>query len=174
MRVGNAVLRLNHRVIDLRNANEEDAVSTVHHEQSLVAERIRKPCARCEIVRLEPNFSRGWEQWIRYQSCRGECLQVPANTEAKREPIGHTYRVLRKRGVFVRVRMGSGAAEILHIIVRHLMSVGAKWRKAHAGFHGLERVGIDLDRIKKIFAALLVRKEVEDLGEQRIPSNFQR
>src|SRR5215467_4862369 len=75
MRVGNAVLRLNHRVIDLRNANEEDAVSTVHHEQSLVAERIRKPCARCEIVRLEPNFSRGWEQWIRYQSCRGECCR---------------------------------------------------------------------------------------------------
>src|SRR5690242_16888944 len=64
LRVGDAVLRLHDRVVNLRNADVEDSVSGAHDQRAVVANGISQPGAWSEIVRLERNFSGGREQWI--------------------------------------------------------------------------------------------------------------
>ena len=49
--------------------------------------------------------------------------------------VGDADRVLRERGIFVGIRMRGGAAEILQIVVRDLVRVGAQRRELESGFH---------------------------------------
>lgn len=59
--VGDSVFRLDDRVVDLRNADIEDAVSRARDQRSLVPKGIRQPRTGGKIVRLERNFSRWWK-----------------------------------------------------------------------------------------------------------------
>src|SRR5262249_44737988 len=80
--------------------------------------------------------------------------------------------VLRKRGVFIRIWMRSRAAEVLQIIMRDLVRVGAKRRKLKPRFLWLKRERIHLDRVKEILPALLAGEEVIDPGQQRVAAEF--
>jgi len=69
---------------------------------------------------------------------------------------------LRKGGVFIGVRVRCGAAEILEIVVRDLMRIGAKGGKLQSALPGFECERVDLEGIEKVFATLLVGEEVID------------
>ena len=124
--VGDAVIGLDDRVVNLRNADEEDAVSGADDEGTLVAEGVGESGARGEVIRLERNFA-GWrEQRVGDESCSSEGLQVPADAEIQRQVVGDADGVLCEGGVFVGVGMRGGAAEVLQIVMRDFMGVGAQ------------------------------------------------
>lgn len=65
--VGDSILRLNGRVIDLRNSHEEDAISRADEQRAFAAEGIGEPGVRGEIIRLKRNFAGRREQRIGQQ-----------------------------------------------------------------------------------------------------------
>jgi len=86
--------------------------------------------------------------------------------------VGDADGVLREGGVFVGVGIGGRAAEVLQVVVRDFVSVGAQRRECESGFHRLEGEGIDLDGIEKIFAALLAGEEIVDRGEEAVAAEL--
>ncbi|MFZ1142932.1 MAG: hypothetical protein WAN76_27445 [Candidatus Sulfotelmatobacter sp.] len=101
--VGDAVIGLDDRVVNLRNADEEDAVSGADDEWTLVAEGVSQSGARGEVIRLERNFA-GWrEQRVGDESCSSKGLQVPTDAEIERQVVGDADGVLCEGGVFVGV-----------------------------------------------------------------------
>src|SRR5579864_5555770 len=94
--VGDAVFGLDDRVVDLRDADEEEAVSGADNEGASVAEGVSESGARREVVGFEGNFAGGWKQRIGEQSGSGERLQVPADSEIERQVVGDADGVLRK------------------------------------------------------------------------------
>ena len=79
--VGDAVFGLDDRVVNLRNAHEENAVSGAHHQRPRVAERVGKSRPRRKVIRLERNLARRRKQRVRDQSYSGKRLQVPAHAQ---------------------------------------------------------------------------------------------
>ena len=68
LRVGDTVIGLDDGVVNLGNADEEDAISGADYERTLFAEGIGQAATWCEIVGLEGDFA-GWrEQGIRKES----------------------------------------------------------------------------------------------------------
>src|SRR5205814_1530559 len=174
MRVGDPVFRLNYRVVNLRNADEKDAVSGANDQRAPVAQRVCQPGAWGEIVWLKWHFAGRREQRIREQPLGGEGLKIPTNSQIHREMIGQAHRVLREGGIFIGIRMRYGAAKIVQVVMRHLVRVGpqrGELKRSHLRFEG-ER--IDLDGIEEIFAALLAREEIKNLGDERIAAELQR
>src|SRR5882724_206683 len=86
--------------------------------------------------------------------------------------VGNSDRVLGESGIFIGVGIRGGAAEVLQIVVRDFVSVGAQRRELEPRFHRLKRKRIYLERIEEIFAALLARKKIVDLGEQAITAEL--
>ena len=128
----------------------------------LVSQRIGKPGARSKIVRLKWELAGRREQRTGDQPRGLERLQIPAYAEVQSEPVRHANGVLRKGGVLIGVRMRGGAAEILEIVVRDLMRVGAKGAKLQSALPGFECERVDLDGIEKVFTTLLAGEEVID------------
>lgn len=174
LRVGDAVLCLDNRVVDLGNANVENPVPGPHNQRTFIAKRVCKACARSEVIWLKRDFSRRPEERVRDQILGGKGLQVPSHDNVNGEVICHADSILSKCGVFSRIGVRSGAPEILQIVVRYLMGIGPQRRKLQAGLSGPKRERIDLDRIEKIFTALLAGEEVVDRGEERIAAELQR
>ena len=115
--VGDSVFGLDDRVVDLRNADEEDAVSSADDQRTRVAEGVGESGARSEIVGLERDLARRREQWVGEEPGGGEGLQVPADAETHRKMVGDANGVLGEGGVVVAVGVRGGAAEILQIVV---------------------------------------------------------
>ncbi len=65
LRVADAVLGGDGRVVDLRNANVEHSITRADDERVRPAEGVGESGARAEVVRIEGNFARGREQRIR-------------------------------------------------------------------------------------------------------------
>ena len=171
--VGDAVFSGNGGVVNLRNADVENSVSGANNEWMFFAERIGEADARAEVKGFERNFARGWEEWIRNQSRSGEGLQIPAHAGINGEVVGDANRVLGEGGVIIGIGMRGGLAEILDVVLRHGVGVGAQRRERQSGFHGREGEGVHFDGIEKIFAALLAGKEVVDPGEQGIAAELE-
>ena len=53
-------------------------------------------------------------------------LQVVAGAEAEGEASGYANRVLHEGGVLVGVGMRDGRAEVLDVVARHLVRIGAQ------------------------------------------------
>jgi hypothetical protein len=100
-------------------------------------------------VGIEGNFAGGRKQRVRDQSGGGESLQVPAHAQVEGEMVGDADRVLGEGGVVVAVGMGRGWAEVLQIVFRDGMSVGAQGRERQSGFHGFEVKGSTLMTSKR-------------------------
>jgi len=79
LRVGDAVFGLDDRVVNLGDANEEDAVSGADYERTGFAEGVGESGARGEVVGLEGDFAGRGKQRVGEESGGGEGLQVPAD-----------------------------------------------------------------------------------------------
>jgi len=89
------------------------------------------------------------------------------------EMVGDANGVLGEGGVVVAVGVGGGRAEVLQVIVRDGVGVGAERSERESGFHGFESKGIDLDDIEETFAALLAGEEVVDPGDEGVAAEFE-
>ena len=103
----------------------------------------------------------------------GEGLEIPANSEVDGEMIGDADGVLGEGGVVVAVGVGAGWAEVLEIVVRDLVGIGAEGSEWESGFLRLEGEGIDLDFVEEIFAALLTGKIVVNPGDEGVAAEFE-
>ena len=100
--------------------------------------------------------------------------EYPAGCSRIGEVVGDADGVLGEESVVVGVRMGRRAAEILQVIVRDFVSVGAQRREIEPALHGLESERIDFDGIEKIFAALLSGEKVVDRRKKGVAAQFPR
>ena len=87
--------------------------------------------------------------------------------------IGDANGVLGEGGVVVGVGMGGGLAEILQIVFRHFVGIGAERGERESAFLGCEGEGIHFDGIEKIFAALLAGEEIVDPGEEGVSAELE-
>ena len=148
LRVGNAVFGGDGGVVDLRNADVKNAVAAANDERMIFTNGVGQSAARAEIVRIERNLAGGREQRIRFSPGGGEGLQIPAYAEIDREMIGDANRVLRESSVVVAVGIGRGRAEILQIILRNGVGIGAERSERKSGFlrRKGERIDFNFDR----------------------------
>lgn len=86
--------------------------------------------------------------------------------------IGDADGVLCESGIVVAVGVRSGLAEILQIVVRDGVGVGAERREREPGFLRFKGEGIDFNFIEKIFAALLAGKEIIDPRDESVSTKF--
>src|SRR5258708_31079574 len=68
--------------------------------------------------------------------------------------------------------MRCGAAEILQVVVRHLMGVGAQRGELKSSLHGLKSEGIHFDWIEEIFAVLLAGEKIVDPSNESIAAEL--
>ena len=88
--------------------------------------------------------------------------------------IGDADGVLGEGGVVVAVGVGGICAEVLQVVFRHGVGVGAERGEWEPGFHGREGEGIDFDGIEDIFTALLAGEEIVDPGDEEVASELER
>src|ERR1700691_4291398 len=88
--------------------------------------------------------------------------------------IGGADRILRECGIVVAVGIGSGGAEVLQIIMRDSVSVGAERGERESGFLRFEGKGVDLDGIENVFAALLAGKIIVEPGDEGVAAELER
>src|ERR1700740_360797 len=69
--------------------------------------------------------------------------------------------------------MRSSLAEILQIVFRNFVGIGAERRERESAFLGREGEGIHLDGIEKIFTALLAGEEIVDPGDKGIAAELE-
>ena len=86
-------------------------------------------------------------------------MEIPANAEVDGKMVGDADRVLGEGSIVVAVGIGRICAEVLQIVVRDFVSVGAERSEWESGLHRFEGEGIDLDGIEQVFAALLAGKK---------------
>ena len=108
------------------------------------------------------------------ESGSGEGLEIPANAEVEGETAGGADRILGEGGVVVAVGVGGICAEVLQVVFRHGVGVGAERGEWEPGFHGREGEGIDFDGIEDVFAALLAGEIVVEPGDEGIAAEFER
>src|SRR5579863_3088019 len=172
LRVGDAVFRGYGRIVNLRNTDVENSVTSTHHERAFLADGIRETCPRSDIVGLKRNLPGGRKERILKQTSRGKGLQVPAHAEIDGQTVGHADRILGKGGILVRIGARSGAAEVLQIIMRYLMGKRPQRRQRQTLLLGHITVRIYFQQIEKKFTALLAGKEIVDPGEQGVAAKL--
>ena len=87
--------------------------------------------------------------------------------------IGDADGVLREGGVVVAVGIGGIGAEVLQIVVRDGVGVGAERGEREPGFHGFEGEGIHFDGIEEIFAALLAGEIIVEPGDEGVAAELE-
>jgi len=87
--------------------------------------------------------------------------------------VGDPDGVLSEGGVVVAVGVGGGGAEVLQIVVRHRVGVGAEWRQRQSGFLRFEGEGVDFDFVEKVFTALLAGEEIVDRSNEGVAAEFE-
>src|SRR5438876_5375285 len=140
----------------------------------LLAQRIGKPSARRDIIRIEGNFARIPPQRTRNQPVAAKRLQVVADAQIQREMIGHADRVLDESRILARIRMRYCRTEILLVNAWYLMSIGAQRRQRQPAHLRHKRERIDLDGLEKIFPAEQAREKIPRPRPIYIAANFPR
>src|SRR5437868_10322789 len=119
----------------------------------LLTQRIGKPGARRDIIRIVGNLSGIRPQRIRNQPVAAKSLQVIAHADVQCEVVGHADRVLDESRILARIRMRYCRTEILLVNAWYLMSIGAQRRQRQPAHLRHKRERIDLDGLEKVFAA---------------------
>src|SRR5271166_7187234 len=87
--------------------------------------------------------------------------------------IGDADGVLSEGGVVVAVGIRGGWAEVLKVVFRNAVSVGAERSEWESGFPRLEREWINLDGVENIFAVLLAGKKIVDPGDEAVAAELE-
>src|ERR1700730_13970434 len=82
--------------------------------------------------------------------------------------IGYADGVLREGGIVVAVGIGKSRPEVLQVIVRNRVGVGAEGSERKSGLLRLEGERIHLDDVEKIFAILLAGIVIVNPGDERV------
>ena len=137
-----------------------------------MAKRVRQTDARGKVAIIQRNFSRLRPERIADQTFGGESLEIVTHAQAHGQSSRDTNRVLHEGRVLVGVRMRYRRAEILDVVTRHLVGVGAQGRQFQPIAHGFESPRIDRNRVVVILAAEHRREEVVNPGEQRVAAEL--
>ena len=140
----------------------------------LLAQRIGKPSARRDIIRIEGNFARIRPQRTRNQPVAAKSLQIVADADVQCEVVGHADRVLDESRILARIRMRYCTAKILLVDARHFVRVGAQRCQRQPADLRLKGQRIDLDGLEEVFTAEQAREKIARPHPIYVPAKFPR